>query len=386
MWNQSLQLPVPDPEWQAHSNRLLASIKTEISEKGPITFARYMETALYTPGLGYYKNNKIKFGAQGDFITAPELSPLFSRCVARQCRQVLTDLPGSDILEIGAGSGVMARIILQSLAAQNALPEHYYILEISSHLQQLQREEFSQHAPELLSKVIWLARLPPRFNGVILANEVLDALPVHRFGCWNGLQEYYVTCKNGELSWELGPLHSENMKHSLESLEVAFKEGYTSEINMLLSSWIAGLDDILQTGVIFLFDYGMTRREYYHPDRSCGTFLCHYRHRAHANPFWWPGLQDITAQVDFTAVADAAAAGKLKPLAYTHQAAFLLNCGITDFISGQEPPQERLELSRQIQKLTLPGEMGESFKVMALSKNYEQPLLGFKMMNQIERL
>lgn len=388
MWKPltALQLPQPDEASQEQSQHLLALIKAEIAEKGPMTFARFMDAALYTPRLGYYRNNQLKLGEHGDFITAPEISPLFSQCLARQCQQVLAHSSSLNILEIGAGTGVMARVILQSLAKWNALPEHYYILEISGQLQQRQREQFIQHAPELLPKVVWLSQLPQNFNGVVLANEVIDAFPVHRFAYWQGLKEYYVADKNGELGWQLGPLHNQEMQHKLESLDISFAEGYTSEINLLLPAWIASLDAALEMGAIFLFDYGMTRREYYHPGRTCGTLLCHYRHRAHDNPFWWPGLQDITAQVDFTAVADAAVAGALVVQAYTHQAAFLLNCGITDFIGDDASPAERFTLSRQIQKLTMPGEMGESFKVMALTKNYEEPLRGFTMMNQIERL
>jgi len=381
-----VMLPEPSQFEKEHSRRLQQQILAEIEEKGPMTFARYMELALYAPELGYYRCGSQKFGEQGDFITAPELSPLFSQCVARQCRQMLMDLPMSDILEFGAGSGVMARVILQTLAQLNSLPQHYYILELSAELQQRQRQEFQNHAPELLPTVIWLAQWPAHFRGIILANEVLDAMPVHRFGYCQGLQEYYVVNQQGELAWRLGPLSTPQLSAQLEKLTDAFSDGYSSEINLLLPGWIAGLDVCLDQGVILLIDYGMTRREYYHPDRGCGTLLCHYRHRAHANPFWQPGLQDITAQVDFTAVAMAAVAGELNVQGYTHQAAFLLNCGITDFMTGDEDPRSRISLSRQIQRLTLPGEMGEAFKVMALTKNYEQDLLGFKTLNQLERL
>ncbi len=381
------RLPEPDLESQQLSRQLTSQIFAEIAAKGPMTFARYMELALYTPGLGYYRSGSQKFGSEGDFITAPELSPLFSQCMARQCRQVLQQIPGSDILEFGAGSGVMPRIILQSLAQLQSLPEHYYILELSAELQQRQRQEFLKNAPELLPRVVWLNHWPEAgFRGIVLANEVLDAMPVHRFGFYHGLKEYYVVENHGKLVWQLDPVSNSDLETQVQSLEVEFAEGYTSEINLLLPKWLAELDRILTEGVILLTDYGMARSEYYHPDRSCGTLLCHYRHRAHDDPFWWPGLQDITAQVDFTAVAAAAVAGNLTVEGYTHQAAFLLNCGITDFMTGQEPTKERIHLSQQIQRLTLPGEMGEAFKAMALTKNYPTELLGFITMNQIARL
>lgn len=382
-------LPEPDSALQTFSDQLKAHICAEIAAKGPMTFARYMEWVLYAPEFGYYRSGLEKFGKSGDFITAPELSPLFSQCVARQCRQILDGLPQSDILEFGAGSGVMARVILQTLAEMDALPQHYYILELSAELQQRQRIEFQNNAPALLSRVVWLNRLPTeKFRGIVIANEMLDAMPVHRFGYCQGLQEYFVVTQDEHFAWQLGPLSSLALKKQIEALDIAFSDGYTSEINPYLSGWIASLANILAEGAILLLDYGLTRHEYYHPDRTCGTLLCHYRHRAHTDPFWWPGLQDITAQVDFTAIAMAATALDLDVHGYTHQAAFLLNCGITDFMSGEEEPRTRLALSRQIQRLTLPGEMGEAFKVMALTKNIDASLslLGFKTMNQLERL
>jgi SAM-dependent MidA family methyltransferase len=380
-------LPEPNTAEQELSRRLTTQICAEIAVNGPMTFARYMDLALYAAELGYYRSGSPKFGEQGDFITAPELSPLFSQCLARQCRQILSLLPQGDILEFGAGSGVMARVILQTLAGMDALPQHYYILELSAELAQRQRQQFQQHAPELLSRVVWLQQLPTApFYGVIIANEVLDAMPVHRFGYYHGWQEYYVTVNQGHLSWQLDALSNPQFKAQLAELQIPATDGYTTEINPLLPAWIASLDKLLASGAILLMDYGLTSSEYYHPDRACGTILCHYRHRAHADVFWWPGLQDITAQVDFTAVANAAVAGELELDGYTHQAAFLLNCGITDFMTGNEDPRMRLVLSRQIQRLTMPGEMGEAFKVMGLVKNFAEPLLGFTLMNQLERL
>lgn len=383
----SIALPEPDAAAQALSRRLQRQIREEILTKGPMTFARYMELALYAPELGYYRCGSQKFGKQGDFITAPELSPLFSQCMARQCQQVLTDLGGGDILEFGAGSGVMARTILQTLTEQSALPNHYFILELSAELRHRQQMELQTHLPDLFHKITWLDHFPAeKLRGIILANEVLDAMPVHRFGFWQGFQEYYVTLKEEQLAWHLNAPSSPTLVNRLHELDGDFSDGYSSEINLWMPGWIAAVAEILESGIVLLTDYGMTRREYYHPDRGCGTLLCHYRHRAHANPFWWPGIQDITTQVDFTAVAMAAEACGLSVEGYTHQAAFLLNCGITDFAANAATEQGRLTLSRQIRQLTLPGEMGEAFKAMALSKNYNESLIGFKQMNQLERL
>ncbi len=388
MLNKSplLHLPEPGIAEQQLSHQLKSDICAEIADKGPMTFARYMELALYAPSLGYYRSGLQKFGQQGDFITAPELSPLFSQCVAYQCQQVLEQLEGGDILEFGAGSGIMARIILQELARLTTLPEYYYILEVSAELRHRQQNEFKTHAPELLSKVIWLEELPAKpLRGVILANEVLDAMPVNRFGYLQNFVEYYVDVKDDQLVWRLGPLSSQQLVEHLERLKIKFTDGYSSEINLWLEGWMASVSQCLVQGVVLLTDYGLTRREYYHPDRGCGTIMCHYRHRAHSNPFWWPGIQDMTAQVDFTAVALAAEAAQLNVHGYTHQAGFLLNCGILELIAVDDP-QQRKELTRQAQRLITPGDMGEPFKAMALTKEYDAPLMGFTIMNQLERL
>ena len=390
MQNQNLasfkQLPVPNRQSQQLSDQLKQIICAEIDTKGPMTFARYMEIALYAPQLGYYRNGSQKFGGQGDFITAPELSPLFSQCLANQCRQVLQELPGSDILEFGAGSGIMARTILQTLAEMDSLPKQYFILELSAELQQRQHEDLQTHAPQLLSKVTWLKELPKSFRGIVLANEVLDAMPVHRIGYWQGFKEYYVTHQDQQLAWQLDSISDPKLTAQVTALELNVSEGYSSEINCLIQPWLKSLNTALTEGVILLIDYGLTHHEYYHPDRGCGTLLCHFQHRAHDNPFWWPGLQDITAQVNFTAVASAAVAEELTVAGFTHQAAFLLNCGITEWMSQCANEHTRLELNRQIKLLTLPGEMGEAFKVMALTKNYQTSLLGFKSMSQLARL
>ena len=383
----SYHLPNPDSEAQYLSQQLQASIFSEITEQGRLTFARYMELVLYAPNLGYYCSGTQKFGEQGDFITAPELSPLFSQCIARQCQQVLLDINGGDIVEFGAGSGIMASTILQYLAEQDALPSHYYVVELSAELRSRQQILLQSHIPTLFSRVVWLDRLPDNpLRGVILANEVLDAMPVHRFGFYDGIQEYYVASKNQQLIWQLDVSQNELLREQIKQLGVNFPNGYSSEINLLAKPWLTSLAAIIEQGLILLTDYGMTQREFYHWDRSCGTLMCHYRHRAHSNPFWWPGLQDITSQVDFSAIAEAAIECDLNVEGFTHQAAFLLNCGIVELMDAVKDPMLRFASEQQVKRLVLPGQMGEPFKAMALTKNYSASLLGFSTMNQIERL
>lgn len=379
-------LPTPSPIEQDLSRQLLAEIIKEINEYGPISFARYMELALYAPDLGYYRNGLKKFGPTGDFTTAPEISPLFSKCIARQCREILQQLGGGDILEFGPGSGVMAAVILKTLAQQNALPNHYYLLELSAELKDRQYKTIAAEAPEFLSRVIWLQQLPKTpFRGVVLANEVLDAMPVYRFGFYQGLKEFLVKHDENGLSWALSKPSTHLIQPVLE-LEVDFAEGYTSEINLYLAPWIKNIAELLTEGVILITDYGMAQREYYHKERACGTFVCHYHHLVHDNPFWWPGIQDITSQVDFTAVAIAATNHDLDVAGYIHQAGFLLSLGITEEMNNEHAFKNHHILAEQIKRLTLPQEMGEAFKAIALTKNYDHPLLGFAWMNQIERL
>lgn len=379
-----LNLSSVTAEAKHFSEKLQAEISKEIAQKGKITFARYMQLALYAPGLGYYSGGAQKFGETGDFVTAPEISPLFSQCVARQCQQILTRLKNADILELGAGSGVMAVDILKTLEKQNCLPQHYFILELSAELQQRQRTLIESTIPHLLNKVSWLSELPTAFEGVILANEVMDAMPVNKFKIQNGLKEFYVNDKKDELVWELDAPTSELTK-GFQSLSLTLAEDYESEINLFLSSWISSLSSSLKRGLILLIDYGFSREEYYHPERSMGTLMCHFQHQAHENPLILPGIQDITAHVDFTAVAEAADAANLNVTGYTTQANFLLNTGIADSLPLSDP-WEQYQLAQAIKRLTLPSEMGELFKVIALTRQYDEPLLGFLNHNQVERL
>jgi SAM-dependent MidA family methyltransferase len=372
--------PVPSPEAQAHSEALIVRLAEAIAAGGgSIPFAQYMNLALYAPGLGYYSAGSRKFGAEGDFVTAPEVSPLFSQCLSRQCAQVLAEV-GGDILEFGAGTGTMAADILLQLERMEALPPHYLILELSAELQQRQRRTLEQKAPHLLGRVQWLEQLPASFRGVVLANEVLDAMPVHRVlhrdGQW---QELAVGWDGQRFCWQAVPLQDSAVAARLKGLD-NLPEPYTTEVCTHADAWIAQLGDMLQAGLILLIDYGFPRHEYYHPERSQGTLMCHYRHRAHDDPFVYPGLQDITAHVDFTAVAEAALPAGLSVYGYTSQAIFLLATGLEQAMEGVEDAEQQYRLAQQIKTLTLPSEMGELFKVMALGKGLaETELMGFAL-------
>ena len=379
-------LPAPDPIAKAHSNRVREVIQAEIREGGPMPFARYMQLALYAPGLGYYSAGAKKLGEAGDFVTAPEISPLFSHCVARQCQQVLSDLQGGDILELGAGSGVMALEILRELERQQELPNRYFIVEVSADLRERQQRLLKSEMPHLLPMVVWLDHLPETFTGIMLGNEVVDAMPVHKFQVQQNIQEYCVDIKKDAFVWHLAtPSHPELVKQ-LNAMNVGFDAPYESEVNLLLAPWVASLSDSLQQGVILLIDYGFPRHEYYHPQRNTGTLMCHYRHRAHPDPLIYPGIQDITAHVDFTLIAEAAVNHHLDVAGFVHQAGFLLNCGIDTLMPKTDDIVLHHNRAQQVKRLTLPNEMGELFKAIALTKNYPAKLMGFSTMNQLERL
>ncbi len=367
----------------AHSERLIRRIRDVIEAQGGwISFERFMELALYEPGLGYYSAGSTKLGEAGDFITAPEISPLFSRCLAAQCIEVFDRLGGGDILEFGAGSGTMASDVLAELAAQNRLPGRYYILEVSADLRERQRATLQQRVPQLLERVEWLDRLP-ELRGVILANEVLDALPVQRFRM-RGTQvnAVGVTWQLGKLDWS--EVHADaHLEAAVRAIEketgTPLPDGYLSEINLRLGPWVAGIAQSLKEGVALFIDYGLPQREYYRAERREGTLLCHYRHRFHDDPLINVGVQDIGAWVDFTAVASAAVDAGMSIAGFTTQAHFLIGAGIEHFMAdiATRPVTERVQLARQAMVLTLPGEMGERFKVIGLALNYDHPLRGF---------
>ncbi|MFO1204477.1 MAG: class I SAM-dependent methyltransferase [Burkholderiales bacterium] len=370
-------LPEPDASARVHSERVTAAIRHEIDAAGGwISFARYMELALYAPGLGYYAAGAAKFGTAGDFVTAPEVSPLFARTLARQAAQVVTATGGS-ILELGAGSGRLAADLLRALQALDALPERYAILEVSADLKARQREHLAATVPEFLPRVAWLTALPTRWRGLVLANEVLDALPVHLIvnheGVW---RERGVTWVDG-FRWEDAALASSDLV--AVTAHLPGDPGYCTEISLAAPRLVASLADLLEAGTLLLIDYGFGRREYYHPQRATGTLMCHYRHHAHDDPFFLPGLQDITAHVEFTAVAEAAIDHGLALQGYTSQARFLLNCGITELLQVTPPENAAayLPLAAGVQKLLAPSEMGELFKVMALGRGLDAPLIGF---------
>lgn len=377
-------LPPPDPEAAAHSARLRAHIETRVAGGAALSFARFMELALYAPGLGYYSAGSRKFGAAGDFVTAPELSSLFGRCLARSAREVLEQTGGGEILEFGAGSGALAADLLLELDALGAAPERYAILEVSGELRARQRETLAARCPGLAGRVQWLEALPGAINGVVLANEVLDALPVERFrkSASGGVEQACVRSADGALRWHWRPAPAD-LAAAVAAIEAdvggPLPAGYTSEVCLLLGPWVRSLADVLGRGYALLIDYGYPRREYYHPQRRAGTLMCHYRHRAHDDPLMLPGLQDITAHVDFSAVAASAADAGLELAGFTSQAHYLLAGGLVDILEQSDPADARahLELARQAKLLTLPGEMGERFKVMGLSRGMAEPPSGF---------
>lgn len=381
-----MNLPQPTKDAIDHSEILKNKISAEIQEKGPISFERFMHMALYYPGFGYYSSGNCKFGAAGDFVTAPEISPLFSWCVAKQCQQVLKVIPGASILELGAGTGVMALEILRELERLNSLPQRYAILEVSADLKFRQQQLFATAAPKYLNLIEWLDKLPTQpIKGIVLANEVIDAMPVRRFIFKDNLQELKVGFASENFVWERDD-PDEKLKIAVENLNENFSAGYTSEINLMLNPWIKSLASCLSQGVMLFIDYGYVRREYFHPQRSMGTLMCHYRHHAHSDPFKFVGIQDITSHVDFTAVAEAGVLSDMEVGGFVHQAAFLMNCGIMNYAENKDSLIAQYEIAQQIKRLMLPGEMGEKFKALALTKNFTENLLAFSELDQTHKL
>jgi SAM-dependent MidA family methyltransferase len=373
-------LPAPAPAALAHSGQLLTEIRRRIEAAGGwLSFARFMEAALYAPGLGYYVAGTRKFGAQGDFVTAPELTPLFAQALARQAAEIMS-LSAPHILEAGAGSGRLAVDLLRALAARDALPKTYDILELSPDLRERQRQTLQQEAPHLLERVRWSDDLPERFSGLVLGNEVLDAIPVHRVQ-WQ--EERIVECgvvyADGALQWRARAADGRLLAEAERIARTCRPPpGYTSEIALAGPAWAAAWGERLERGCLLLFDYGFPQREFYHPDRNRGTLMCHYRHYAHPDPFYLPGLQDITAHVDFTALIATAHPAGLSLSGYTTQAQFLINCGLLDDLAALEPGTvPYLTAASAAQKLIAPQEMGELFKVIALGKKINSPLVGF---------
>lgn len=383
-------LPIPDHYSQEHADLVLQYLRKQIAAAPTkrLNFAEYMQDVLYAPGLGYYAVGNRKFGKEGDFITAPEVSPLFSQCIALQVKQIFDAVADPVLLEFGAGSGKMALDIMQALAEMNTLPKAYYILEVSAELKLRQQQFLQQHAPNLYPYFKWLTSLPAKpFNGVILANEVLDAMPFQRFQINNHqIQEWYVIDNGRSLDWLLAEPSTENLKKNVLALNLQSDIPYTSEMNLLQSGWIQSLSDCLQQGLILLFDYGYPEAEYYHAGRTNGTMKCFFRYHQHEDPLILPGIQDITAHVNFTAIARAASAADLDVADYTTQGCFLLNCGIEKLVAASADKVATVNAAQQLKKLTLPTEMGELFKVIGLSRRIDLELLGFTNFSRLRYL
>ena len=370
-------LPIPDTESQAVSQQLADLIQQKIKENnGWIDFATFMQMALYTPSLGYYSGGATKFGLDGDFVTAPEISPLFAKTLALQAEQILATTQG-DILELGAGTGKLASDLLLELARLNHLPTQYFILEVSAHLQKVQRETCQAKLPKtLFDKLVWLNVLPKAFTGLVLGNEVLDAIPAHILHKTDaGWRERGVSFET-DFIWQDAPLAQANLT---ERLPKDLPIGYITEVNPAASALVHSLADMLETGAILLIDYGFGAVEYYHPQRNQGTLMCHYQQLAHSNPLTHVGLQDITAHVDFTSIAMLCEAASMRLAGYASQAQFLINCGILNILQQHSPEDvEYIKLAASAQKLLSPAEMGELFKVIAFSKGVNDALIGFK--------
>jgi len=373
-------LPEPTDAAREASVALSRRIAAEIDASGGwISFARYMELALHCPGLGYYGGGAQKFGASdegGDFVTAPELTPLFGQTLAAQVGQIMS-LSRPVVLEAGAGSGRLAADLLNALDADGIVPERFLILELSGELRARQRATIAAAAPALIERVEWLDRLPERFAGCVVANELLDSMPVHALA-WrsDGVAERGVALGADGFVWSEKPA-SGRLAEAAARLDVTAP--YESEVGLAAASWIAEWGRRLEAGALLLIDYGLPRSEYYHPSRNRGTIRCHYRHRAHDNPFWWPGLSDITAHVDFTAIAEAGHGAGLDVQGYTSQAGFLINLGLGERLAARRAASDAsaLRASGAVQMLLSPNEMGELFKVIALGRGLDVPLRGF---------
>ena len=349
--------------------------RQQLNTRSSMPFVEFMHHALYAPHVGYYSAGHFPFGTAGDFITAPELTPLFGYTLANQCCAILSELQHPVLFEFGAGSGRLCVDILTRLQQLNALPNTYYILEVSAALKHHQQQFIQQAIPQLAHRVQWLERWPNKpFQGVIIANEVLDAMPVHRFlKTDQGLFESYIQLHEALTTFEeiFLPCDNQLLKaHLLPALNHE-QRPYLSEANLCINDWLKQCVAMLSSGVFLIIDYGFPRHEYYHPDRHQGTLMCHRQHQAHPNPLQNPGQEDITAHVDFTHVAEAAHDAGFQISGYTNQASFLLGNDLLSFLNTQN--------QQAIRKLTDPSEMGELFKVMALTKNFEEPLAGFQL-------
>jgi SAM-dependent MidA family methyltransferase len=387
---QQADLPEPSADARAASEALSAIIAAEIAARGGwMPFARYMELALYAPGLGYYSGGSRKFGAEGDFLTAPELTPLYGQALARQVAQILA-VSSPLVMEAGAGSGRLAADLLLALDALGCAPEHYRILELSGELRARQQATLNERAPQFAGRVEWLDELPERFSGCLIGNEVLDAMPTHGLR-WNEeaqpeVFERGVSVEQGRLTIAERPATAALLA-TAKAMPVTAP--YRSEISLAARAWVSELARRLERGAMLLIDYGLPRHELYHPQRDGGTLRCHYRHRVHEDPLWFPGLSDITSHVDFTTVAEAGFEAGLDVLGYTTQANFLINCGIGELLGpevGDGGTATDLRARGAVNVLISPNEMGELFKVIALGRGVPEPLLGFARSDRVHAL
>jgi SAM-dependent MidA family methyltransferase len=387
---QQADLPEPSADARAASEALSAIIAAEIAARGGwMPFARYMELALYAPGLGYYSGGSRKFGAEGDFLTAPELTPLYGQALARQVAQILA-VSSPLVMEAGAGSGRLAADLLLALDALGCAPEHYRILELSGELRARQQATLNERAPQFAGRVEWLDELPERFSGCLIGNEVLDAMPTHGLR-WNEeaqpeVFERGVSVEQGHLAIAERPATAALLA-TAKAMPVTAP--YRGEISLAARAWVSELARRLERGAMLLIDYGLPRHELYHPQRDGGTLRCHYRHRVHEDPLWFPGLSDITSHVDFTTVAEAGFEAGLDVLGYTSQANFLINCGIGELLGpevGDGGTATDLRARGAVNVLISPNEMGELFKVIALGRGVPEPLLGFARSDRVHAL
>jgi SAM-dependent MidA family methyltransferase len=377
------RLPEPTADERAHSDHLLQLLREQIASHGPMPFSQYMERCLYAPGLGYYSAGRTKFGAAGDFVTAPELGGLFAGCVISAVQPTLAMLgEEADFLELGGGSGAFAEAALNALAASGTPPRRYLILEPSADLRERQRERLRANLPVALNaRVQWLDRPPEQdWRGVLFANEVIDALPATRFAMRAGevYEEHVALDGEGRLLRADRPadaLVSAAVRHVERDLGVDFVDGYRSEILPQLPYWIQAVAGSLVAGLMLFIDYGYVRREYYLPERDDGTLMAHYRHHAHSDPLYLPGMNDLTASVDFTALAEAGNSAGFGVAAYLPQAQFLIGAGLQEIFEGEQAKiadeHGRYRLAQQVKRLMLPDQMGERFQAMLLARGLD---------------
>ena len=367
----SPSLPEPDAAARAQSEQVVAAVRRQIAAAGGwISFAGYMQHVLYAPGLGYYAAGARKFGVAGDFVTAPEMTPLYAGALAVPVAQILAATAAREIIELGAGSGVLAADLLNALATADALPSRYRILDVSPDLQARQRATIAHRAPAHAGRVEWIDTLPTTIDGAVVLNEVLDAIAPHVVARRNGVWFERGVGWDGDLHWTERPLADADLR-ALAAERFPAAGDYTSELNPAAEALVETLGGRMTGGAILAIDYGFPQREYYHPQRSEGTLMGHYRHLAHADPFLWPGLSDLTAHVDFTAIALAGERGGLTVAGYAPLAGFLIGSGILDRLreTGEPGTAAYLGAAAAVQKLLSPAEMGELFKVLALAKS-----------------